>query len=296
MKTFVWDFFRIIVVLFFILHFTGSPAFSGVVVLKSGEEITGLITKKTEEHIEILVNKEVKIYKHEDIEYIRGKKPVFISKEKVDPSDTESMFIKGLELAASGFFLDAEEILKSIIPPGYLKSDIKQALNTINELRQGVIDSNFVLYLFKGDYYLRIKKYPDAIVAYKKVLEIEPDNAAINYNLANAYQVMGKYEGALPYLEKLIKIDPSDREVLFRLGLSHHSLGQYRQSISCLEKAISIFEDDPESNSLLGVVYYSIGEYKKAKKYLVNAKDLYVNKGYQEKAEEVNLLIEALPE
>ncbi|MCQ9206055.1 MAG: tetratricopeptide repeat protein [Omnitrophica bacterium] len=289
-KAITWKQYSIALVIIFVLGIE-SWLYAGVIVLKTGEEIAGTITKKTKEYIEIKIKGEIKIYKLADIKSIKGRKPALIQDNSFN--DTELSFEKGLLTAGEGFFLDAEKIFKKIRESDPSNLNVKEALAIIDDFRQGNVGGEFARYLFKGAYYLLTKEYKKAIEEYKKVLEIKPGSYEVYYNLGSAYQAIDLSGEAIIYFEKLFQINPNDYSVLLKLGFSYHLLNKYHQSIVYLEKGIKLFPDDPKPYSILGVNYYSIGEPEKAKQYLKRAKDLYLETGNQERAEEIERLIKS---
>lgn len=289
-KGLTWKQYSIALVVIFVLSIE-SWLYAGVVVLKTGEEIAGTITKKTKEYIEIKVMGETKTYKLADIKRIKGRKPALIQDNSFN--DAESSFEKGLLTAGEGFFLDAEKIFKKIRESDFSNLNVRKALAIIDDVRQDNVGGEFARYLFKGAYYLLTKEYKKSIEEYKKVLEIKPDSYEVYYNLGSAYQAIDLSGEAIIYFEKLFQINPDDYNVLLKLGFSYHLLNKYHQSIDYLEKGIKLFPDDPKPYSILGVNYYSIGEPEKARQYLKRARNLYLETGNQGRAEEIDRLIKS---
>lgn len=58
-----------------------------------------------------------------------------------------------------------------------------------------------------GDAHYARNEYLQAIEAYKKALEIYPDEV-LYMNIGNAYCSMGEFETGIPYLEKSLEINP----------------------------------------------------------------------------------------
>ena len=59
-------------------------------------------------------------------------------------------------------------------------------------------------YIKRGDIYLGQNKYNLAILAYKKALELDPQNLHILNNLGNAYSGQGKYGLAISVYKKVL--------------------------------------------------------------------------------------------
>ena len=73
-------------------------------------------------------------------------------------------------------------------------------------------------YIKRGDIYLGQNKYNLAILAYKKALELDPQNLHILNNLGNAYSGQGKYDLAISSYQKALKLDPQNLNTLNNLG------------------------------------------------------------------------------
>ena len=80
------------------------------------------------------------------------------------------------------------------------------------------LDKHHVLYMSLGNVYQRQGKLDEAIVAYKKSIELKPTFTHSLYELAGAYFKKGQYEDAIEPLQKLLQIEP-------RHGFGNHALG-----------------------------------------------------------------------
>lgn len=58
-----------------------------------------------------------------------------------------------------------------------------------------------------GDAHYARDDYPKALEAYKKALDIYPDEV-LYMNIGNAYCAMGQFEVGIPYLENSLEINP----------------------------------------------------------------------------------------
>ena len=73
-------------------------------------------------------------------------------------------------------------------------------------------------YIKRGDIYLGQNKYNLAILAYKKALELDPQNLHILNNLGKAYSGQGKYDLAISVYKKDLEIDPQKLATHNKLG------------------------------------------------------------------------------
>ena len=59
------------------------------------------------------------------------------------------------------------------------------------------------------------------ISAYKKVVEIDPDNLEAFYNLGHAYRDKEMYDESIAAYNRVIEIDPAYIDAYFNLGVSY---------------------------------------------------------------------------
>ena len=72
-------------------------------------------------------------------------------------------------------------------------------------------------------------KNEDALLAFQKALECDPNQVNAIFNLANVLQVLGKYEDAAKLFEKVAKMNKNDSVALYRLGDCLVHLGNFKE-------------------------------------------------------------------
>jgi len=110
-----------------------------------------------------------------------------------------------------------------------------------------------------------------AINLYKEILETDPNNSTIYYNLGLAYNEKQHLNEAISCYKKVIKIDPNYISAHFNLGLIYKDLGDLEKEISCYEKTISINPNHSKAKNNLGLAFKKLGEYSKAKSFYEEA-------------------------
>ena len=93
---------------------------------------------------------------------------------------------------------------------------IARGLDALQTLENKNHEANY--YYNLGNTYRRQGKYDQAIEAYKKAIEISPDDHIAYYNLGNAYDEQDKYEEAIEAYNKAIEIMSNDAESYINLG------------------------------------------------------------------------------
>ena len=276
----------------FISFITNPSLQAAVVKLNTGEEIGGIILKRTGKSIQIRVRGEDKEYMIEDIQDIKGRKPVFFERRELWTGNTAQMFKEGLRVASKGFFLDAQDIFNELLKIDSTNINAESALSIIEGVRVARVSEEYVSNLFQGAYSYMEGEYQKSIDAYERVLEISSESIDIYYNLGNAYQSLGEMDKSIKCYKKLIKNKPDDSSAIYQIGVSYYYLGEYAESIKYLEKLEELFADNPDYLSLIGMANYSAGNYIKGKNLINKAISLYIDDGKNFKAKEVNYLLE----
>ncbi|MBA7525648.1 Beta-barrel assembly-enhancing protease [subsurface metagenome] len=112
--------------------------------------------------------------------------------------------------------------------------------------------------------HLRIGHYDKAESLFKKALELDDQNATINFDLGMFYKNQGQYKKALEYLIKASKLGPNDDFVWFMLGHAYQKLEMSDEAIETYEIAVDL---NPRNDSVwnnLGLEYVKQRDYKKA--------------------------------
>lgn len=125
------------------------------------------------------------------------------------------------------------------------KGDHDKALRTLDELRGRQLNSYetaMLWNLYAFVHYSR-ENYPDALAAYRKVLEQRPipeslEQAAL-YSLAQLLVVTEDYAGALEALrEWFARVTEPNAGAVMLLGQVHYQLGNYDQAREAVERAV----------------------------------------------------------
>jgi tetratricopeptide (TPR) repeat protein/transglutaminase-like putative cysteine protease len=102
--------------------------------------------------------------------------------------------------------------------------------------------------------------HTEAIVSFRKQIELDPDHKHANGDLAMELQQTGKTEEAVAAYRKQLETTPYDKATLKNLGLLLAQLGRDADARRELEAALVIPPDDPEMKMVLAQVYGRLGE------------------------------------
>ena len=271
----------------FLCLFISTAVFSDTVTLKSGKKIKGKILDKTDRYIKIEVNGKTIYFELKDIADIEGSESeVTPAQENISLQDTNYYLKAGLKYSSQEKFIEAEEEFKKGLAIAPADHNLQEVLKMIDDLKNGKIEKEYALYLFKGSDYLINGKNQEAIKEFKSALEFKPDNRDLYYYIGVCNYSLEQYEAAIDYLKKAIELKP-DSEIYYYLGASHYSIGQHSQAIAYLQKVLETNPDDAEAYSIIGTSYYLLGESEKAKANLDKAKESFEKKGDYLKAKDL---------
>jgi tetratricopeptide (TPR) repeat protein len=113
-------------------------------------------------------------------------------------------------------------------------------------------------YLGLAETQLRLKKVPDAIVAYEQVLKIAPGHMGAMQLLAELYSKSGRKDEADALLDRVAILKSNDPQKLYDLASSRHSAGDLEAAAAYLRKAIQIKDDFADAHRLLGQTLVSL--------------------------------------
>ena len=117
--------------------------------------------------------------------------------------------------------------------------------------------------------YFDEENYEDAIDAYERVLEIDPDHKQARYTVSHVYINANEYEKAIVELNGLLENNPEDYHLMNNLAWLYATAEdpKYRdgtKAIQLAQNAMVLAPNDHHIWSTLSEAYYITGEYEKA--------------------------------
>lgn len=107
------------------------------------------------------------------------------------------------------------------------------------------------------------RSFAKAVSNFRQAHRLEPENATIRINLANAYQAHAgdlaekeKFTDAIASLEKALPLNAEDARPLLQLGAYFLHENMVQDAIFRLEEAIELAPEDVDAHFLLGEAYY----------------------------------------
>lgn len=118
---------------------------------------------------------------------------------------------------------------------------------------------------FRAICYERLDQWDKSVVDFRRVLEIDPDNAdALNY-LGYTWVDRGEnLKEAFDMIRKAVELEPDSGAITDSLGWAHYKLGEYDDAKTHLEKAVVLTPSSATIVDHLGDVYWKLGRYREA--------------------------------
>jgi tetratricopeptide (TPR) repeat protein len=122
-------------------------------------------------------------------------------------------------------------------------------------------------YFMLGAIYERQKEYEKAEATFRKILEINPKNAAaLNYMGYMWADLNVRLPESLELLQKAVSLDPNNGAYLDSLGWVYFRLNQLDQAELYLKKAVDRVRKDPTVHEHLGDLFATKGQLDEARK------------------------------
>lgn len=119
-------------------------------------------------------------------------------------------------------------------------------------------------YIILGNQYARDGLLREAVDAYKKALQKEPENATAHRNLGIVLVKAGDFPGAIAHLERSMASFEDNYEANYYLGEAYRATDKYGEAIFRYKSALKIQKDEPKALKSLAWSYYKIRYYSEA--------------------------------
>jgi len=93
----------------------------------------------------------------------------------------------------------------------------------------------------------------EAIVEYKEALRIVPDNVEIHYNLGRAFNDKGNFDDAIQQYQKALQLNPSHIKSYNSLGIAYSGKGMFDEAIQKYYEALQIDPNYVDAHYNLGL-------------------------------------------
>jgi cytochrome c-type biogenesis protein CcmH/NrfG len=110
-----------------------------------------------------------------------------------------------------------------------------------------------------GYAYAYLKRYDDAIEAYRQALRVNPEYAAAWYNLGNAYANLNRDDDAIESYRQALRVNPELALAWYNLGYTYADLKRYDDAIEAYRQALRLSPEDAVAWYNLGIGYNFLG-------------------------------------
>jgi tetratricopeptide (TPR) repeat protein len=174
-----------------------------------------------------------------------------------DSAKAEAQFKEAQKIDA-----DSEDVVLNMARLYSEEGDTQRAVDTL--LAVPVEDRTARMEFALGGTYDQLKKPKDAAAAYRRSLDIEPDNPDAQRGLANALIADDQLDEALKVLNALVAADPTDGTSEIHISEIQRRQGHYDEALATLEKAKSQVQDNLELSYNEALIYDALGKYDQA--------------------------------
>ena len=163
---------------------------------------------------------------------------------------------------AQGIDANSEEVALNMARLYSEQGDPKRAADVLSGIP--VDDRSPRIEFALGASYEQMKKNKDAVAAYHRALDLEPDNLDTERALANALSNDGQLDEALKVLQGIVAAEPQDGQSQIRISDIQRRQGHYEDALKTLQKAKPLAPDSLELTYNEALIYDSLGRYDEA--------------------------------
>jgi Flp pilus assembly protein TadD len=174
--------------------------------------------------------------------------------------DGDLLLEEASRLYTDGDYREAEIVIKKALGQKFVKYDQAEA------------------YAILGNIYNQLDYFQDAIEAYQKALELNPNSGTYWTNLGVVYRLTAQYDKAESCYNKALELNPDYPELYTSLGAFHltHTM-KFEEAIFYLKKAIKLDPGQAVAYANMAIAQASVGNFEEAERFLVKA----TMKGYR---------------
>lgn len=161
---------------------------------------------------------------------------------------------------------DSEDVVLNIAGLYSEQGDNKRAIEVLKALPDD--DQTPKTLYALGQTYDQLKDTKNALDAYQKAFDLEPDNLDVERALAQAQLNEGQEDAALKSFKDVAAGDTSDPQALLRIAEIERRQGKYDDALATLRKAKDLVSDSLEINFNEALTYDALGQYDQAAQIL----------------------------
>lgn len=142
----------------------------------------------------------------------------------------------------------------------------------------------FALIIISGIVFTNFQSlhWKDEITLYNHILRFRPNEPRVHNNLGNAYATERKYDDALVHFKKAVEIAPAYSTAYFNMGAVYLEKQQFYTAATQFQKALTLNPSYTKARlyladtyNRLGITYYKQKDYSKARELWIKALKIY---------------------
>lgn len=126
------------------------------------------------------------------------------------------------------------------------------------------------LWIIAGEVYRRLDRYDDAMEAFTKAIELNPDNLLGYGALVDIQESINDLVATVDVYERLIELSPKSARLHYQLGLTLARINDSEGARKALTRALELNPGFIRPRYLLGVIALEAGDNEEALKYLTS--------------------------
>lgn len=133
-----------------------------------------------------------------------------------------------------------------------------------NETKGIKIENDPEEFLSRGNLFFNLGNFSEALKAYDKAIELEPNFVVAWINKGIVLGKFGNHEEAIKYLDKAIELDPYDDLAWYNKGVAFGKLGRHDEVLKFMDEVIKLKSNDAGAWMNKGVSLDRLGRYNEA--------------------------------
>jgi len=115
----------------------------------------------------------------------------------------------------------------------------------------------------RGVAFCQAGNYPDALAAWRDVLQLQPDNPYALANTGIVYTEQGRWTEAKEVFQKVLAVQPDNAEAHYGVGMAEAQMGNYSEAIAAWENTIRLQPGNTDAHFNMTLVRQRMGEQSK---------------------------------
>jgi tetratricopeptide (TPR) repeat protein len=99
--------------------------------------------------------------------------------------------------------------------------------------------------------------YREAEPLFRRVLQAEPENATLHFNLGFTLEKLQRFEEAIESFSEATRLKPGTDRAWYGMGMCQAHLGRHEQAVPAFEKAAKLQPMNPHAWYALGMAHYA---------------------------------------